>query len=193
MYHFFAMLSRMKFINRWGLMRNTKEESLSQHSFEVATIAHALVIIHNRNFGGALSAERAAVLGLYHDATEIITGDMPTPVKYFSPKIRKAYTEVEEMAQEKLISMLPKDLVPEYKPLIEMSSEADKGLLPFVKAADKLSALIKCVEEQKSGNAEFNQAEKTIAKAVKDLNMPEVDFFVKEFLPSYRLTLDEQE
>ena len=193
MHHFFAMLSRMKFINRWGLMRNTKEENLSQHSFEVAVIAHGLVAIHNRYFGGELSADRAAVLGLYHDAAEIITGDMPTPVKYFNPALRKAYGEVEQMAQKKLSSMLPVELADLYQSAMDASAQGDQELVPFVKAADKLSALIKCIEEKKSGNGEFRQAEKTIQKTVENLKMPEVQFFLQEFLPSYQLTLDEQD
>ena len=149
------MLSRMKFINRWGLMRNTKTENLSEHSYDVAIIAHALVVIHNHISENKLSAERAATLALFHDTTEIITGDMPTPIKYYSDDIRKAYTIVEDMAQKKLISMLPSDVQNDYLPLISENNPEDKELLIFVKAADKLSALIKCIEETKSGNTEF--------------------------------------
>jgi len=193
MYHFFAMLSRMKFINRWGLMRNTKTENLSEHSFDVAVLAHALVVIHNKISNNYLSPEKAATLALFHDVTEIITGDMPTPIKYYSKDIRKAYTIVEDMAQNKLLSMLPEDVQEDYAPLICENSPENKDLIIFVKAADKLSALIKCIEETKSGNTEFIKAEKTISDALKEMDLPEVDFYIKNYLPSYRLTLDEQE
>lgn len=193
MYHFFAMLSRMKFINRWGLMRNTKTENLSEHSYDVAIIAHALVVIHNNISENKLSAERAATLALFHDTTEIITGDMPTPIKYYSEDIRKAYTIVEDMAQNKLISMLPKDMQKEYMPLICENSPTDKELIIFVKAADRLSALIKCIEETKSGNTEFVKAEKTIFESIQKMELPEVKYYIENYLPSYRLTLDEQD
>ena len=193
MYHFFAMLSRMKFINRWGLMRNTKTENLSEHSYDVAIIAHALVVIHNKISENKLSAERAATLALFHDTTEIITGDMPTPIKYYSDDIRKAYTVVEDMAQNKLISMLPEEMQKEYLPLICENSREDKKLLIFVKAADKLSALIKCIEETKSGNTEFLKAEKTIFESIEKMELPEVKYYIENYLPSYRLTLDEQD
>ena len=193
MYHFFAMLSRMKFINRWGLMRNTKTENLSEHSYDVAIIAHALVVIHNKISENKLSAERAATLALFHDTTEIITGDMPTPIKYYSDDIRKAYTIVEDMAQNKLISMLPEEMQKEYLPLICENSPEDKELLIFVKAADKLSALIKCIEETKSGNTEFVKAEKTIFESIEKMKLPEVKYYIENYLPSYRLTLDEQD
>lgn len=193
MAHFFAMLSRMKYISRWGLMRNTRNESLCEHSFETAVLAHALVVLHNTRFGGSADAERAAVLALFHDAPEIITGDMPTPVKYYSSEIRKAYAGVEQMAQRRLLSMLPEDLCAAYQPLLEEAAPENRELLRFVKAADKLSALIKCVEERSTGNLEFLQAEKATRQALSEMKMPEVDCFLQEFLPSYELTLDEQE
>ena len=193
MHHFFAMLSRMKFINRWGLMRNTKEESLCEHSYETAVLAHCLVMIHNRYFGGSLSPDRAAVLAIFHDASEIITGDMPTPVKYFSKKLRGAYEEAENTALDRLVSMLPPELSGDYEELLRPANEEDIALRPFVKAADKLSALIKCTEELKSGNTEFSQAEKTIRSTLEKTEMPEVRYFMEHFLPSYRLTLDEQD
>ena len=169
MSHFYAMLSRMKYINRWGLMRNTQQESICEHSLEVAILAHALAIIHNRRFQGNVNPERAATLAIFHDAPEIITGDLPTPVKYYNPSIYKAYQEVETVAQEKLLSMLPQDLKPDYTPLLFQEQEEDKQLLIFVKA------------------------EQTIRESIGTMKIPEVDCFVKEFLPSYELTLDEQE
>lgn len=193
MFHFFAVLSRMKYINRWGLMRNTRPENLCEHSFETAVIAHALAVLRNTRFGGNVNAERAAVLALFHDSTEIITGDMPTPVKYFSPKIRTAYSEVEKVAQKKLISFLPGDMRDTYRSLLGAPLESDKELLPIVKAADKISALIKCVDEKRMGNREFTEAEISLRKAVDELHLPEADCFIQEFLPSYSLTLDEQE
>lgn len=192
MYHFFAMLSRMKNICRWGLMRNTREENLCEHSFETAVIAHALAVLRNRRFGGHVNAERTALLALFHDSTEIVTGDMPTPVKYYNPEIRTAYRKVEEAARTRLLDFLPDDLRPEYRPLLGEPLDSDRELLPLVKAADKLSAVIKCVEEQRMGNREFASAETTLRKAVEDLHLPEADCFVQEFLPSYSLTLDEQ-
>lgn len=194
MFHFFAVLSRMKNINRWGLMRNTRQENLCEHSFETAVIAHALAVLRNTRFGGKVDPGRTASLALFHDATEIITGDMPTPVKYFSPKIRSAYREVESVARDRLLSFLPQDLKADYRPLMgEISSEDDRELLRLVHAADKISAIIKCVEEQRMGNTEFSQAETALRRAVKELRLPEADCFMEEFLPSYGLTLDEQE
>ena len=193
MFHFYAMLSRMKFINRWGLMRNTRSENLCEHSFEAAVIAHALAVLRNTRFGGNADPERAALLALFHDATEIITGDLPTPVKYYNPQIRTAYKEVEAVAQNKLLSLLPTDLKPSYQTIFAASADGDKALLPLVKAADKLSAIIKCIEEQRMGNSEFSKAEITLRQAVSTMQLPEADCFVEEFLPSYSLTLDEQD
>lgn len=193
MYHFYAMLSRMKLIFRWGLMRNTRSENLCEHSFETAVIAHALAVLHNTRFGGSVSPERAAVLALFHDAAETITGDMPTPVKYYSPKIRSAYREVEAVAQERLLGLLPPDLKPVYSSVFSAGEPGDAALLPLVKAADKLSAIIKCVEEKGMGNTEFSRAEAALRRAVEEMRLPEADCFVREFLPSYSLTLDEQE
>ena len=191
-HHFFAMLSRMKYINRWGLMRNTREENICEHSLEVAMIAHSLAVLKNQRYGGSVNPERAALLGIFHDATEIITGDLPTPVKYFNSEIRTAYREVENMAKDKLLSMLPEDLQSAYEPLLAPGEE-EKELWCLVKAADKISALIKCIEEKSMGNAEFCQAELALREAIDRLRCPEADCFLKEFLPSYSLTLDEQE
>ncbi len=187
-YHYFAMLSRMKHIARWGLMRNVREENLSEHSLETAFIAHALCKINNIRLGGNLNADRAAVLAMFHDTTEIITGDLPTPIKYKNEQIKSVYKEIEASAADKLLELLPEDLKSEYA---ELYSETDKELLLILRAADKLSALIKCIEEGRMGNDEFRIAEKSCKKAIDELNCAEANIFVEEFLDSYRLTLDE--
>ena len=186
-YSFFAMVSRMKYIDRWALMRNTENESLDSHSKEVAVIAHALAVIGNKRFGKNYNADRAAVLGLYHDAHEIITGDMPTPVKYQNDDILLAFKAVEDSANEKLLSKLPEDLRDTFRDLL---TENDGELKPLVKAADKLSALIKCIEERKAGNTEFKEAETAIRKKLLEMNLPEANVFTEEFLPAYEQTLD---
>lgn len=189
-YHFFAMLSRMKYINRWGLMRNTRNENIGEHSLDAAIIAHALAVIGIERFGRSYDPDRAAVLAIFHDASEIITGDLPTPVKYHSQEIRKSYKAVEDLAVKQLLSMLPEDMMPYYRQIME--AEEDQELMRLVKAADKLSAIIKCIEEKKSGNQEFQKAEETLRKTVEEMHLPEADCFVEDFLPSYELTLDEQ-
>lgn len=188
--HFFAMLSRMKYISRWALMRNTHDENISEHSLEVASIAHALAVIHNKRFGGNVNAERAAVLGVYHDTPEIITGDMPTPVKYYSDQVREAYSQVEDDACAALLKMIPEDLREEYKPFF-FKQEEDRQLWKFVKAADKICALTKCVEETHAGNVDFESAAESTRAAIKEMNMPEAECFIEDFLESYGLTLDE--
>ena len=192
MYHFFAMLSRMKYINRWGLLRNTRSENLSEHSLETAIVAHALAVIGNEKFGRSRDPQRAAALALLHDAPEIITGDMPTPVKYHSEDIRKAYAEVENLAAERLVSLLPEELRPYYRELMTMSAPGDEELRPLIKAADRISAAIKCIEERLSGNQDFREAERSTLKLLRDMDLPEAKYFMEEFLPSYGLTLDEQ-
>lgn len=187
---FFAMLSRMKYIDRWGLMRNTISENISEHSLEVGFIAHALGVIANEIYGADINAERLALLGMFHDVTEIITGDMPTPVKYYSPVIRNAYKEVEAVAKEQLLTGLPDELKNIYAPLL-LETKEEEELWKYVKAADKLSALIKCVEEGQMGNKDFAKAEASIRTAVNKMDMPEVKYFVENFLPAYNLTLDE--
>ena len=189
-HNFFALTSRMKYINRWALMRNTQNENLSQHSHEVAVIAHALTVISNKRFGTSYNAERAALIGLYHDTAEILTGDMPTPVKYHSPEIRNAFKNVEDVATEKLLSMLPDDIKDEYNSLLFAQKE-DADLWKFVKAADKISALIKCIEEEKAGNTEFVKAAESLKNLIAEMNMPVANMFVDEFLPAYSLTLDQ--
>ncbi len=188
-YSFFAMLSRMKYIDRWALMRNTEKDSLDTHSKEVAVIANTLALIGNRRFNKNYNADRAAVLGLYHDAHEIITGDMPTPIKYQNNEILEAFKDVEEKATEKLISMLPDDLKDDF--YSALTGKGDEELLPLVKAADRLSALIKCIEERKAGNTEFKKAEASTKKKIQKMNVPEADVFMEEFLPAYELTLDQ--
>lgn len=185
---FFAMVSRMKYIDRWALMRNTENESLDSHSKEVAVIAHALAVIGNKRFGKSYNADRAAVLGLYHDAHEIITGDMPTPVKYDNEMLTTAFKAVEDAANEKLIAKLPEDLQDIFTPIL--TGDEDAELKPLVKAADKLSALIKCIEERKAGNTEFCEAEAATRKRILEANVPEADVFLEEFMPAYELALD---
>lgn len=186
---FFAFTARIKYINRWALMRNTTYETLSQHSHEVAVIAHALAVIGNKRLGKDYDASRAALLGLYHDVPEIITGDMPTPVKYFNNDMRATFRQVEKNACTTLMEMLPADLREDYEPLFFDKPE-DSQLRKLVKAADKLSAYIKCIEERKAGNTEFSDAEKATRKAVEKLGCEEADMFLREFLPPYELPLD---
>ncbi len=187
---FYAMISRMKYINRWALMRNEHSENLAEHSFEVSVIAHALTVLGNKRFGRSLDSERAAFLGLYHDAPETLTGDMPTPVKYYSDEVRSAYKTMEDAAAESLMKMIPEDIRDEYVSAF-IPKEEDAELWKYVKAADKISALIKCLQEWRAGNTDFVTAAQSTRAAIKRLNMPEADLFVEEFLPMYELTLDE--
>ena len=188
--HFYAFLSRMKYINRWALMRNTNEENLSQHSHEVAAVAYALCVIGNRRYGKNYNCERASLLGLYHDMPEILTGDLPTPVKYFNPEIKEAYKKVEEVAAEKLLDTLPEDLRADFEFLFKKKEE-DKELWEIIKAADKISALIKCIEERKAGNIEFSKAEQSTLDSIRQMNLREADDFINEFMPGFELTLDQ--
>lgn len=189
--HFFAMHSRMKYINRWALMRNVSTENISEHSNDVAVIAHALAVMKNIRFGGKLNPERAAFLGLFHDMTEIITGDMPTPVKYHSEDMREAFRQVEDKAGRKLLSMLPEDMRQYYESAF-FPEEEDEYLWKIVKAADKISALIKCIEEKNAGNNEFGKALDSTRASIEKMNMPEANAFLEEFVPSFYLSLDEQ-
>lgn len=189
--NFFAMHSRMKYINRWALMRNTATENISQHSNDVAAIAHALAVIKNLRFGGNVNPERAAFLGLYHDMPEIITGDMPTPVKYHSEEMRSEFLKVEEMACDRLLSMLPEDMRAYYESAF-FPEETDGYLWKLVKAADKISALIKCIEEKNAGNREFDRAFQSTKEAIIRMELPEADAFLEEFIPAFYLSLDEQ-
>lgn len=187
-YHFYAMLSRMKNIYRWGLMRNTKSENLSEHSLEVALIAHALAVIKNRRFGGNTDPNFVATAAMFHDTSEIITGDMPTPIKYYNEDIRSAYKKIEEVADEQLLSLLPQDMRNDFEPLYSPDAETVK----LIKAADKLSALIKCTEELSMGNKEFSSAKKSTLKSLKSMDCPEAEVFLNEFMESFSLPLDEQ-
>lgn len=188
--NFFAMMSRMKYIERWALMKNTSSENVSEHSLEVGMIAHALAVIGNSRFDKDLNAEKAALIGMYHDSSEIITGDMPTPVKYYNQEIKNAMKEVESVANKKLLSMLPEDMRESYTSIF-FKAEEDEYLWKLVKAADKISALIKCMEELNTGNQEFRSARDSLEKAVTGLGLEEVTVFIEEFLPAYGNTLDE--
>ena len=185
---FFGMLSRMKYINRWGLMRNNINENIAEHSLQVAIIAHGLAVIGNKRFGRNLNAEHIALMGIMHDTTEIITGDLPTPIKYYAPEIRDAYKKVENIAANQLLKELPEDMQEAYEDIL---IEDDSIEWKYVKAADKLSAYIKCIEEKNTGNTDFAKAEDTIRKALEDMQMEEIDVFIEEFLPAYVMTLDE--
>lgn len=185
---FFAYLFRMRHIARWALMRNTRRENVEEHSYEAAVLAHALAVIGRDVFGRDLNPDAIAVAALFHDAPEIITGDMPTPVKYHNPSLQNAYKQVEAAAQDKLLSMLPEELAPAYTPLVR---ESDAQVRRYVKAADKLSAYIKCVDELKAGNAEFKKAAEQTLAALKEMDMEELEWFMEKFLPAFSLTLDE--
>ena len=186
--HFFAYISRMRFIQRWALMRNTAPENVQEHSHQVAVLAHALAVIRNEKFGGAVDPGQVAVAALYHDDSEILTGDMPTPIKYDNPAIQHAYKEVEAVAEKKLLHMLPQELQSVYAPIL---TPTDPDVERLVKAADKLSAYIKCVEELKAGNTEFREAAAQTRKALEGYGLPEVAYFLDTFIDSFSLTLDE--
>lgn len=188
--NFFAFAARLKYISRWALMRNTTNENLSQHAHEVATLAHALAVLGNRRLGKHYDAARAALLGLYHDTPEIITGDMPTPVKYYSDEMRQVFSAVEKQACARLVSMLPEDMQADYTPLF-FHADADAELWKLVKAADKMSAYIKCIEERKAGNTEFFDAEHSIKKALQESDCEELRLFMADFISAYELPLDQ--
>lgn len=187
---FFAMINRMKLIDRWALMRNTSKENIAQHSHSVAVIAHALAVIGNKKFQKNYNCDRAAVLALFHDATEVITGDMPTPVKYYNDEIKNVYKSIEQIAGERLLAMLPDEFAEDYTPFFQQD-EQDKELWKLVKAADKIDALIKCVEEKRMGNSEFEKALEAQEKKINETDLEEVKYFKEHFLSSYYLTLDE--
>lgn len=189
-YSFGAMMSRMKYIDRWALMRNSTKENISEHSLEVAMISHLLAVIGRVRFGKELNADKAALIGMYHDSTEIITGDMPTPIKYFNDEMRETFKEIEDLAAIQLLAMLPDDIREEYEELF-FAQEKDAYLWKLVKAADKISALIKCVEEEKAGNTEFVNARKQTRKSIDAMELEEVAVFFEEFFPAYKMTLDE--
>lgn len=188
--NFFAMVNRMKFIDRWALMQNAKKENIAEHSHSVAVIAHALALIGNKKFNKNYNCERVCLLALYHDTTEVITGDMPTPVKYYNDEIKSVYKDIERTAGKRLLSMLPEEFQPDYTPLFEKQEE-DKELWILVKAADKISALIKCIEECRMGNLEFIKAREAQEKLIDEITLPEVKYFRDNYLDAYYLTLDE--
>lgn len=187
---FFAVFFRQKYINRWGLMRNVMNENLSTHAAEVSCVAHALALIGNTYFGKNYDADRVAVLALYHDMPEVFTGDLPTPVKYANTALRQCYAELEEQATRQLIDRLPVELQNEYGNILELSPE-DKELKKLIKGADKLCALIKCIEEEKSGNKDFVSAREATEKSLFDMKFDELDYFIENFLPAFSGTLDE--
>jgi 5'-deoxynucleotidase len=187
---FFAYIGRMRYITRWALMRNTDSENVQEHSHMVAVLAHALAVIGQRIYGREIDAGQVAVAALYHDASEILTGDMPTPIKYYNPEIKNSYRKVEAVANDKLLSLLPEELRADYEPVLKI---ADPEIHRLVKAADKLSAYIKCVEELKAGNAEFRRAAEQTRAALEEMHMPELDYFMEHCLDSFSRTLDELE
>ena len=186
--HFFAYISRMRFIQRWALMRNTAPENVQEHSHQVAVLSHALAVLRNEKFGGHVDPGAVAVAALYHDASEILTGDMPTPIKYDNPDIQTAYKEIEAVAERKLLSMLPEDLRGDFEAAVTIP---DPEVRALVKAADKLSAYIKCVEELKAGNAEFKKAKEQTYAALCQNPIPALKYFIDNFLEGFELTLDE--
>ena len=187
-HHFFAYVSRLRYIRRWGLMRSVMPENDAEHSLQVAMIAHAIAIIGRENYGRAVNPEHVLALGVYHDVSEVITGDMPTPVKYQTEELRKSYKDVERMANERLLSMLPDELRPAYAPYLSAPVEYDRQI---VKAADNISAYLKCLEEKRAGNREFEAAGESIRAGLAEIALPEVQDFIREFIPSFELSLDE--
>ncbi|ACS86331.1 MULTISPECIES: 5'-deoxynucleotidase [Musicola] len=188
--HFFAHLSRLKLINRWPLMRNVRTENVSEHSLQVAFVAHALAVIKNRKFNGNLNTERIALLAMYHDASEVLTGDMPTPIKYHNAQIAHEYKKIEKIARQKLISMLPEELQQDFRLLLDerQASEEEQAI---VKQADALCAYLKCLEELSAGNNEFLPAKGRLEKTLQQRQSPEMDYFMTVFIPSFNLSLDE--
>lgn len=190
-YDFYAYMDRMKYIKRWQLMRSLREENIMEHSQGVAILAHALAVIRNKLFGGSVSVEKTVLYAIYHETSEVITGDLPTPIKYYNRNILGAYKELERTAAERVTQTLPKELREELAPFVLADEESEEYKL--VKAADRLSAYIKCLEELRSGNKEFSKAKKTIEKDLYSKNMPEVEYFFEKFIPSFSLALDELE
>ncbi len=189
-HHFFAYVSRMKFIQRWGLMRNTMPENDMEHAFQTAMVAHAMAVIGNQRYGRHYNAEYVMALALYHDGCEVITGDLPTPIKHHNPAIKQEYNKLEDVAAQRLLNMLPSDLRDYYTPLIAHDETTEEWRL--VKAADRICAYIKCLEEKKAGNQEFEQARKSTKKSIDQMeDLPEVQDFMNTFVPGFSLTLDE--
>ena len=188
--HFFAQLSRMKLIYRWPLMRNVQPENISEHSLQVAMVAHAMALIENRKFGGQLDPNQIAVMALYHDATEVLTGDLPTPIKYHNPAIASEYKKIEKLAEQRLLAMLPAEFIEDFRPLLD-SSQQELAAARLVKAADTLCAYSKCLEELAAGNHEFELAKRRLEKMLDERMTPTVRYFLEVFMPSFALTLDE--
>ena len=186
---FFAYLNRMKYIKRWSLMRSIREENIMEHTQQVAVIAHALALIANKMFGGKVDEKKVVLLAQYHEVGEVITGDLPTPIKYFNPEIKTAYKDLEKGACERILSMLPEDIKCDYEEYILPDENSEEYKL--VKYADRLSAYLKCVEEVKAGNAEFKKAKTSIGNELKNSKNPAVEYYLKEFAPAYELSLDE--
>lgn len=189
MHGFFAFMNRMKYIKRWSLMRSTTGENIMEHSQQVSMLAHALAVINNVVYGGSANPERAACYAMYHEASEVVTGDLPTPIKYYNKELTEAYKELEAIATERLNNMLTEELKPAYAPYL--SPDKDSIEYKLVKIADKLAAYLKCVEEIRCGNKEFVKAEKTIKATLKSIKSPELDYFMTNFTPAFTLSLDE--
>lgn len=188
--HFFAHLARMKLIQRWPLMRSVSQENISEHSLQVAFVAHALAIIKNKKFSGNLNPEKIAILGMYHDSSEVLTGDLPTPVKYYNPLIAKEYKKIEAAAEEKLLSMVPEEFQDDFKPFL-ISGQASAEEHNIVKQADCICAYLKCLEELSAGNHEFAAAKRRLEQTLQERDSPEMGYFLKTFAASFELTLDE--
>lgn len=189
MYKFFAYLNRMKYIKRWSLMRSVKEENIMEHSQQVAVIAHALALIKNKMFGGNVNVEKTVLYAQYHEVGEVITGDLPTPIKYFNPEISSAYKDLEKLACKRITAMLPPVLEKEYEQYVLPDVQSEEYII--VKQADRLAAYLKCVEEIKVGNSEFKKAKASILAQIKSANRPETEYYLKEFAPAFDLALDE--
>ena len=187
-HHFYAYMARMKLIKRWGLRHNTREENDQEHSLQVTMIAHALAMYKNRRYGGNVDVEKVLLYALYHEAAEVITGDLASPIKYFNPGIRDAYKEIERMASEKLLEYLPEDMKEDFRALLFPDEESYECRI--VKAADRISAYVKCLEEYGYGNREFLTAQENIRASISQMNMPEAEDFMREFAPSFMLPLD---
>lgn len=188
MSHFFAYIGRMKHIKRWGLMRSNQEENVQEHSLQVAMIAHCLALIENKRYGGHLNPEHVMALAVFHETAEVITGDLVTPIKYYNHVITQAFKDVEKVAEERMINMLPEELQEDYRPLIQPQDPEEKKI---VKAADTLAAYAKCLEELKTGNLEFEKAKQTLLCKIHEMKLPCAEDFLNEFIPSFEATLDE--
>ena len=188
--HFFAHLARMKLIQRWPLMRSVSSENISEHSLQVAFVAHALALIKNKKFDGKLNPEHIALIGMYHDTSEVLTGDLPTPVKYYNPDIAQEYKKIEAAAEQRLLSMLPEEFQDDFAPFL-ISGTASKEEQNIVKQADTICAYLKCLEEVSAGNHEYEQAKRRLEETLEQRKSPEMDYFLTTFAPSFELSLDE--